>query len=605
MLTAFCPDGSVAEGLCEFPVTNAAAPLVQRYDAGMPFSSRVLSAVCAIATVAVSVPAPLHADAYDGSPKLAIILVFDQFRGDFLDRYRVDFHAKNGWNLFLRRGAHFTDCYYDYANLVTAAGHSTIGTASYTDGHNVPQNQWTEVGPDGKLREVSSVEDDRYLLVGAPEGTPRSPGASPKNERASTVGDELVLATSGRARVYGVSFKDRAAILTSGHATRGAFWTDHTTGAWETSTYWMPELPAWAKAFNSSTRAAQARTEAHVPSTAEFYGSVGRTPASVSYQLDFAKALIEGEKLGRNPAGVTDMLTLSISSTDILGHAVGPDSPEDKAMIVAADGQLDSFFTWLDSYVGLNHVVIAFTADHGVAPTPAAANAMGMPSASFSLSGLKNSVETSLDKQFKLKNNTYSVIGMDLPWLQIDPAVFAAEGVNEADAENATAEAVRSYFHQIAVKAAEHAPSETRLPQTDALQFVYTATDLRTGHVPDTAQGRREMHSYSTLERWAVHINLAAYDTPGYGMGTTHYSANAYDRHVPLDFFGPQFVPGTYHGTVAPVDIAATFASLLRINQPSASIGNVLTQAMRPDRAYARPDESPASHMHTAEKKAQ
>jgi predicted AlkP superfamily pyrophosphatase or phosphodiesterase len=121
--------------------------------------------------------------------------VFDQFRGDYLDRYRAEFKAKNGWNLFLKQGAHFTDCYYDYANLVTAAGHATIGTGAYTDGHQIPLNEWYERSPDGTLRQVSSVADDRYKLVGAPASTKDLTGASAHREMATTLGDELVLAT--------------------------------------------------------------------------------------------------------------------------------------------------------------------------------------------------------------------------------------------------------------------------------------------------------------------------------------------------------------------------------------------------------------------------
>ena len=211
-----------------------------------------------------------YADAYDAKPRLVVILVFDQFRGDYLDRYRAEFRSKNGWNLFLKQGAHFTDCYYDYANLVTAAGHATIGTGAYTDGHGIPLNEWYEPGPDGQPHQVSSVADNRYSLVGAPAGTKDLTGVSAHWEMATTLGDELVLATGGRARVFGVSMKDRAAILTSGHATRGAFWVDHDTGAWETSTYWMKELPSWAVQFNASDHAAIARKESGV-SQGSFY----------------------------------------------------------------------------------------------------------------------------------------------------------------------------------------------------------------------------------------------------------------------------------------------------------------------------------------------
>lgn len=287
----------------------------------------------------------LRADAYDAQPKLVVVLVFDQFRGDYLDRYRADFKSKNGWNLFLKQGAHFTDCYYDYANLVTAAGHSTIGTGAYTDGHQISLNEWYEPGPDGKLRQISSVADDRYKLVGAPAGTKDLTGASAHREMATTLGDELVLATGGRARVYGVSMKDRAAILTSGHATKGAFWIDHDTGTWVTSTYWMTQLPAWAAEFNASGRAERARKESAVDD-GSFYEKVGKSAASVSYQLDFAKALIVGEKLGRNPDGVTDMITISVSSTDINGHAFGPDDPSPRELIVQSDMLLDLFFTF-------------------------------------------------------------------------------------------------------------------------------------------------------------------------------------------------------------------------------------------------------------------
>jgi hypothetical protein len=223
--------------------------------------------------------------------KTVIVLVFDQFCGDYLDLYRSEFKAKNGWNLFLKQGAHFTDCYYNYANLVTAAGHATIGTGAYTDGHGIPLNEWYEAGQDGELRQVSSVADNRYTLVGAPAGTQDMTGASPHRELATTLGDELVLATGGRARVYGVSMKDRAAILTSGHAIKGAFWIDHDTGTWETSTYWMNELPPWAAQFKASDHAAIARKGSGVVK-GSFYEKVGRSPASVAYQLEFAEALI-------------------------------------------------------------------------------------------------------------------------------------------------------------------------------------------------------------------------------------------------------------------------------------------------------------------------
>ena len=516
-----------------------------------------------------------RADAYDARPKLVIVVVFDQFRGDYLDRYRAEFKAKNGWNLFLKQGAHFTECYYDYANLVTAAGHATIGTGAYTDAHQIPLNEWYERSPDGTLRQVSSVADDRYKLVGAPAGTKDLTGASAHREMATTLGDELVLATQGRARVYGVSMKDRAAILTSGHATNGAFWVDHETGQWVTSTYWMKDLPQWAKDFNAGNHTAEARAKGHA-SMGSFYEIVGRTAASVQYQLDFARTLIDAEKLGDNPAGVTDMITISISSTDINGHAFGPDDPSQEALIVQSDVLLDAFFTHLDQTIGLKNILIAVTGDHGVATSQKAGDADRMPVLEFPAELFTQPLEKMLEAKYSLQNKGAYILQMDNPYLLLNREAFEAAGLSEETAEDTTASMLKQVFASfIASKEAEG----RRDPPV--LTHVYTSKQMREGLLPDTQYSRLIAHSYSPNVGWALHLNFGPYQFPWRGTGTTHFTANSYDRHVPLEFFGEPFVPGTYHTLVAPVDIAATFASLLRINRPSAAVGRPLTEALK------------------------
>ena len=546
--------------------------------------SLMLRIVTLLALIVLSIPA--HADAYDDNPKLVVILVFDQFRGDYLDRYRADFKAKNGWNLFLKQGAHFTDCYYDYANLVTAPGHATIGTGAYTDGHQIPLNEWYEPGPDGTMHAISSVDDPRYKLVGAPAGTKSLMGASPYREMATTIGDELVLATGGRSRVYGVSLKDRAAILTSGHASKGAFWVDHETGQWQTSTYWMNQLPDWAVQFNASDRAAQARNESGI-SQGSFYEKVGQSVASVSYQLDFARTLIDAEKLGRNPAGTPDLITISISSTDINGHAFGPDDPSQKALIVQSDAALDAFFTWLDTTVGLKNVMIAMSGDHGVSVTQQAGDAAGMPVLAFPASVFTTPLETMLEAKYPLKGKGKYILQMDNPYLFLNPPAFEAAGVSEEEAENTAKAFLVKVFQDI--QTADRAAGPGHRTEPPALTHVFTTIQMRDGLLPETQYGRLIAHSYSPRISWALHINFGPYQFPGHGTGTTHFSANSYDRHVPLELFGPGIVPGTYHGLVAPVDIAATFASLLRINRPSAAVGRVLTEALRPEPPLIRP----------------
>ena len=526
---------------------------------------------------------PAHASAYNGHPKLVVILVLDQFRGDYLERYRNDFKTANGFNLFLKRGANFPDCYYGYGNTMTAPGHSTIATGAYTDGHGIAVNDWWDLSR-FTTHAISSVDDENYSPVGVPS-RPGAIGASPRNLLASTLGDEVVLATKGEAKLYGVSLKDRAAILTSGHASNGAFWLDQTSGRFITSTYWMPQLPAWATAFNNGDRAAQAMKEAGVTAPGKFYNDVGGTAAAVSYELDFARALVKNEHLGRHP--VTDVLTLSISSTDILGHRVGPDSPELRKLIDDTDTDLDSFFTWLDHNVdgGLANVIIAFTGDHGVAPSPTEAAKLGIPAVALDVTKLYASLNQALNQRFTPGQQvSYLLTGGELPYITLDSRPFTAANISEAMAEQVLVDALPAALASTA-KPLPATPSDTRLPAQPLLRHAYTRLQMAENQLPNTEYGQLLAHSYSPNGGWYVFANFGMYELQAYSPGgTTHFSPYSYDRHVPLAFFGAPFATGTYHGRVEPVDIAATLASILGINQPSASIGHVLTQALRPTR---------------------
>lgn len=542
---------------------------------------KLFTRILAAALVCAPIAPRIHADAYDAKPKLVVIMVWDQFRGDYLDRYRADFKTPNGWNLFLKKGAHFTDCYYDYANLITAAGHSTIGTGAYTDGHGIPGNGWWEVQANGKLRNVSSVDDDRYRIVGEAPGVKTSPGVSPHKELATTLGDELVLASSGRSRVFGVSLKDRAAVLTSGHATRAAYWTDHDNGLWLSSTYWMQQLPPWVEKINQ-TAVAEARKQSGIPD-GSFYEKVGRTAVGVAYQLNFAKALIANEHLGNNPDGVTDMITISISSTDINGHQVGPDDPSQKKLIVDSDPLLNDFFNFLDKQVGLKNVLVGLSGDHGVGLSVKSADEMHMPALNINDKVFIKGLEDAMDKRFPKKAKGKYVLGLIYPFIQLNQPLLEEAGVTEEQAENAAREELVKVFANMAAPVPA-TPYEKRVPEPAITTHIYTVSEMREGRLPNTQYGRLVAHSYSPYVGWGIHVNYGAYQFPG-RLPATHFTGNSYDRHVPLDLFGAAIQPGTYHGVVAPVDIAATFASLLRINRPSAAVGNVLTQAIRPETA--------------------
>jgi predicted AlkP superfamily pyrophosphatase or phosphodiesterase len=340
----------------------------------------ILTARRALALMLVAVllaPPAAQASAYNARPKLVIVIVVDQFRGDYLDRYRDQF-VPGGFRLLLDRGAYFTDCYYEYANTKTAPGHATLFTGAYTLGHGIVGNEWYDPA---RKKQVSSVEDANFKIVGVPNG---GTGASPRNLLASTISDELKLATQGKSRVFSISLKDRSSVLPGGRAADGVYWIDKDSGQWVTSDFYAKELPGWAANFN-----AQKRNEKYwnlewkdakgnvMRSTAPgqkdidgsalgFYDIVGRTPFANEYQIEFAKELITSEKLGSGPA--TDLLVLSFSAYDILGHKVGPDSPQLAAMTLALDKQLAEFFGFIGRQHGLANVWVALSSDHGIAP---------------------------------------------------------------------------------------------------------------------------------------------------------------------------------------------------------------------------------------------
>lgn len=559
-------------------------------------SSRIRVFVSLFAFIAaVLTPIAGFAQVYAAKPKLIVIVVIDQFRGDYLNRFRDQFKGR-GFRLFMNEGAWFTQCYYDYANTKTAPGHATIGTGAYTDGHGIDSNEWWDLSR-SKTTQVSAVEDERYQLVdvpassipadkpGAPEGAlTYVVGSSPRNLRATTFGDELRLATAGKARVFGVSLKDRAAILPPGQSANAAYWVDPESGVFTTSTYYMEHLPEWAKAFNAGDRRARAEHEAFVDGTTQFYELVGRTPAANSYELDFAKALIQGEKLGQD--SVTDLLTISLSANDLQGHQFGPDSDSEKQMVLSLDKDLDEFFGWLDKTVGLKNVWLSLSADHGVAPVPGEAAQLGINAAAVNIRKVYDRIDARLNERYSSASKAeYLMPNPDLPHVVLNKQAFQAIGMDENTAEDTVAAMLQEEIDALAPKSNpdEPYPAQHRLPTAPRVDAFYTRIDMAHGALPPTDMGRILGHSYTDHGNWFVYLILDSYQMAGTSAlsGTTHFSPYSYDRHVPLAFYGTPFIPGEYHERVAPVDMAATFAALAGVNQPSAAVGRVLTEALR------------------------
>lgn len=537
-------------GVRSLPVARTGLLHYRAMNSRIGRACAVLICFCLLSTLAV-------ASAYNDRPKLVVVIIIDQFRGDYLQRYYDDF-GPSGFRLLMDHGANFTNCTYDYANTRTAPGHATLLTGAYSDANGIFTNEWWD---SQKKREVTSVEDDSTQLVGA-AGT----GASPHYLLASTLGDQLKLATQGKARVFGLALKDRAAILPAGWAADGAYWIDDQSGAWITSNYYRRDLPAWVQQFNRSepdkywnrewkdSSGNLQFTTARKPG-AGFFPVVGSTPFANDYELNFARALITNEKLGTGPA--TDLLTIGLSANDLLGHEVGPDSPKMRAMALALDQQLAGFFDFLGKQFGLANVWIALSADHGVAPLPTVAKAMRIPAAGLSNAQLRKQLNADLTARLSPGHPRDFVPDLSYPIAFVSQAAFTAVRLKEAAAEQAVGEALERI----------------------GLRGFYTKAQLARGEVPATALGLQYLHSYSPYGGWYV-LGVPPPFTIGSTQGTDHGSPYSYDTHVPLAFFGVPFQPGTYRQHAEPVDLAPTLASLLDINPPSAAVGHVLTQAL-------------------------
>ncbi len=525
----------------------------------------------------VSLPIPSPASAYNGHPKLVVVIVIDQFRGDYLERYRDQF-SDSGFRLLLDHGAYFPNCNYNYANTRTAPGHSTLFTGAYSNGHGIIANEWWD---QKKKKMVTSVEDDATKLVGISSD---KPGASPHNLLADTLGDELKLATQGKSRVFALSLKDRASVLPAGFAGDAAYWIDPASGAWLTSTYYRNDLPKWVQDFNSSrpqkywdrewkdAQGTVLRSTTHRKSKdgseAGFYEVVGPTSLANEYEFEFAKELMLYENVGRGPA--TDLLSISLSPNDILGHQVGPDSPEMQQMALDLDHELADFITFLGHQIGLANVWIALSADHGVSALPDAAKKLRIPAANLDSKKLEADLNAALTAKFSPGHPASHpalqpawFVKLDYPMAWLNQEAFPAH-VHEHDAEAAVGEAMKQA----------------------GLRDYYTKSQLAEGEAPDTPLGRKYLNSYSPEGSWYV-IAVPDIYTVGYSKGTDHATPYSYDTHVPLAFYGLPFQAGTYRTSVEPVDLVATLASLLGINAPTHSVGRVLTEAITPSGRFA------------------
>jgi predicted AlkP superfamily pyrophosphatase or phosphodiesterase len=483
-------------------------------------------------------------------PKLVLAIAIDQFRYDYLTRYRSEYTG--GLNRLLTKGAVFTDANYEQAPTVTAVGHSMFLSGAFPSVSGIAGNEWFDRAS-GKS--VTSVSDDAVkLLGGSSEG-----GASPRRMLVSTVGDELKIASGGKSHVIGISLKDRSAILPAGHMADGVFWVEAKTGNIVSSTYYFPELPAWVKDLNGSKPADKysgVEWIGHKLSNAAddgFYASLPATPFGNELIELIAERAIVSEKLGKHAA--TDLLAVSFSSNDYVGHAYGPDSPEAHDTAVRTDKLFDKFFRYLEAQVGMQNVLVVLTADHGVAPLPELTIERKIGGGRMPTRIVQDTIQAALDQRFGKGKWILSAAGDSI---YLDRDLIHQKKHDLAEVERVAAEAARSVPH---------------------VARVFSSEQLAAGSAMDDAIGRRVQNGFNSVRGGDLVIILEPYWIYG-AKGTTHGTPYNYDTHVPIVFMGSGIKPGRYNQRAAPNDIAPTLATMLDIEIPSGSSGRVLDEML-------------------------
>jgi predicted AlkP superfamily pyrophosphatase or phosphodiesterase len=503
-------------------------------------------------------------------PRLIVMLIIDQFPYSYLPRFRPLF-VKGGFNLLLD-GANFVDCRYDDAVTATCPGHAALSTGAYPDVHGIIANEWYERS---SHKQVNCVEDDSTRLVGGSQAV----GRSPARLLGDTLTDELRLETDFKSRVISVSLKDRGAIIPGGHTANAAYWYDVNSGHFVTSTYYMSSLPSWASQFNDQDPAkaycskpwqalpetpgagdkilGQFQSGANEPCPdGNFLAWLNETPAMSEIQLNFARQAIEGEHLGQGPS--TDVLAISLSENDHIGHRFGPYSPEVADMTLRTDRDLADFFSYLDRTIGLDNVWITLSADHGVAPTPEFISEHRLGAGRISQFGLAGSVYKALQQEFGPGDWIEGSAEFEL---YLNHYALEKHGVNVGRAQFVAAEAAAA------------------LPNVAA---AFTRSQIMTGNLPDTPIARKVAHTYNPARGGDVFLVFEPYAVPIEAqVGTTHGSPWSYDAQVPLIFWGGAFKPGVYETPSQPVDLPATLAVALEIGQPSGSEGKPLRVALK------------------------
>jgi predicted AlkP superfamily pyrophosphatase or phosphodiesterase len=489
-------------------------------------------------------------------PSLVVWITVDQLRGDLLDHYRPVFTG--GFRRLLSDGRVYTNATHDHSVTVTAAGHASLSTGVHPSRHGIIGNAWYERAGD-TWKPTSNVGDSTVVMVGGD-----LPGVSPRNLVATGLGDWMVGADSA-SQVASVSAKDRSAILPAAHVKGHVYWFEPGGEGFVTTTYYRATLPAWVTRFNREvvTRymadtvwkftAPASRLSLSGPDTAAYEDDgihtffphrlsdytaardentlrawMERTPTADAATLDLAQVMVTELGLGRDAS--VDLLAISLSQTDAVGHAFGPFSREQLDNLYRLDLGLGALLSFLDRTVGRERYVVALSADHGVL-TP--------PEDSRALPGSRRLTAADRDAMQRAATDAASADG-DVP-ARIAAGLKRVPVVGEAWT------------------------TEELMQRTPSDSF---AVMMRRSMYPGRAGG--------AFSRQGVEMQLKSGVLPNERTGTTHGSPYWYDRHVPMIFMGPGIRAGRIGDRASTVDFAPTLASSFRVKYPGDLDGKVL-----------------------------
>ena len=514
-------------------------------------------------------------------PKIIIGLVIDQMRWDYLYKFS-DVYGNNGFKRLLNQGFSCDNTLITHLPTYTAVGHTGIYTGAYPSSHGIVGNNWYD-RLSGKM--VYCTDDNNVSGVGSNNDEGKM---SPSNMFVNSITDELKLSNNFQSKVIGISLKDRGAILPAGHSANAAYWFDDKEGKWISSTYYMNDLPLWVNAFNdkkqpdafmssdwntmlplnnytlSSTDSAV--YEGNIPgdNTTTFphqlsrikekkYNALKYTPFGNTFTLNFAKAAIENENLGKNK--VPDFLTISLSSTDYVGHTFGPNSVEIEDTYIRLDKDIADLLNYLDASFGKNNYLLFLSADHGVANVPAYLNDNKIPGGVINNKELLKELNSYLQSKTNLANSIVKIENSQLY-------------LNDSIPENNT---IRSVISSDIISV---------LNKKSYVSQAFSLKEINNYTLPDQIR-YMTMNSFNPQRSGDIQIIPKPNYFDGNKTGTTHGLWNPYDAHIPLVWYGWNIHTGNTHRETHMTDIAATLAALLNIQMPNGCVGKVINEVVK------------------------